>query len=140
MATLMFYKGKKRFSNKLISWWTNSDYSHCEIKIGEFGYSSSLVDGGVRKKKISWNTTDWDEVEIPWASDTHILSYFYKTDGKRYGIVDLIFSQILNIPFLSNSSAEFCSEFCANALGIPNGQMYSPKSLYDLVVWRNSRM
>lgn len=135
---LAMYKGKGGPGNALIRYWTKSPYSHCEIVLDDLAYSSSLMDGGVRAKKIDLNNGKWDVMPVPWANDFDVLSHYHKTYHHSYGWIDLIFSQILNRARDLSKSA-FCSEWCAAALGIPNPTLYSPKTLFELIHYLNSK-
>lgn len=126
---LALYKGKGQVGNALIRWWTRSPYSHCEIVIGEMSYSSSLMDGGVRAKRIDHNPAHWDFVALPWAEPHRVESLMCDTHGEPYGWLDLLWRQVLNRP--GDARGWFCSEWCAAALGLPNPQLYSPATLGD---------
>ena len=43
---LAFYKGKGDWVDKLVRWWTKSQYSHVEVVVGNTWISSSPRDGG----------------------------------------------------------------------------------------------
>lgn len=127
-VTLALYKGKGQIGNAFIRWWTGSQYSHCELVVDGWCYSSSMMDKGVRRKLIDLHDGKWDLVELPFADANFIRDYFYKTDHHAYGWLGLIRSQLFN----RNRPAEraqFCSEWCANALGLPNAPSYSPASI-----------
>lgn len=126
---LALYKGKGQVGNAIIRWWTRSPYSHCEIVIGELSYSSSLMDGGVRTKRIDHSPAHWDFVALPWAEPHLVESLMHDTHGEPYGWLDLLWRQILNRP--GDARGWFCSEWCAAALGLPNPQQYSPATLGD---------
>lgn len=131
---LALYKGKGLLFNKLVRWWTSSPYSHCELVIDGLAYSSSLMDGGVRKKWIDFKPEHWDFVELPWADADAVTDYFAATDADKYGVLGLIKSQLLNRNKEFKGS-QFCSEWCARALGIPSGGIYSPDTLVKLCRW-----
>lgn len=133
---LAMYKGKGTIANKIIRWWTNSPYSHCELVVDGLWYSSSVMDGGVRSKEIVDHSNHWDYFEIPWGSKDAIMEYFRLTDHHRYGWLSLIWSQLFNRN-MNTSTAQFCSEWCANALAIPNAASHSPASLARLCEWLN---
>ena len=46
---LAFYKGEGDWVDKLVRWWTKSQYSHVEV-VGNMWVSSSPRDGGVNAK------------------------------------------------------------------------------------------
>jgi hypothetical protein len=115
---------------KLIKWWTKSDYSHVEIFIGDYSYSSSIPDGGVRRKlrtEIQKHPDNWLVFPLqPWARSSRILEYFKETEGTGYGWIGLLLGQVLNIRI--DGRGDFCSEWFMKALGIvPNAQQYSPE-------------
>ena len=128
---LALYKGKGLPFNKLVRWWTSSEYSHCELVIDQLAYSSSLMDGGVRKKWIDFRPEHWDFIDLPWADADAVMDYFVRTDAEKYGVLGLIKSQLLNRNYFIKGS-QFCSEWCANALGLPSPSSYSPRTLGEL--------
>lgn len=134
MVRLALYKARGQVGNALIRWWTGSPYSHCELVIDGWCYSSSLQDGGVRRKRIDLDPARWDVLDLPWADAGAVLRYFRRTDHHRYGWLSLIASQIFNGNW-SGHDAQFCSEWCAAALGIPNPPTYSPETLGDACRW-----
>lgn len=139
MVKLAMYKGKGKLGNAFIRWWTNSQYSHCEIVVDGLCYSSSLMDKGVRKKWIDLEDGKWDVIDIPWANDSDVIDYFAKTDHYTYGWLGLIKSQLFNRAD-KVINAPFCSEWCADSINIPSAQLYNPKTLYTLVVWLNEKL
>lgn len=132
---LALFKGKGQIGNAFIRLWTNSQYSHCEMVVDGICYSASVMDGGVRSKKvgtgdneISLSPDKWDIVEIPWISEDKIVDYFNKTDYQKYGWFSLFTSQLFNRNTPSKDS-QFCSEWCASSMGIPNSSSFSPATL-----------
>lgn len=111
---LAFYKPHKwqDIGGYLIAWWTNSPYSHCELVIDGACYSSSMRDGGVRKKKIDLSEPHWVVVDIE-ADREYALDFFEKTKGTRYGWSDLITQHVLRLPI--KDAGWICSEWCAAA-------------------------
>lgn len=134
MVYLALYKGKGKVGNALVRWWTRSPYSHCELVVDGWWYSSSLMDGGVRSKPITLTAEHWDLIPLPGSLRPQILSHFDATRGQRYSWLDLIRSQVFNAN-ADERGAAFCSEWCAAALGFPNPATYSPQTLGDLVAW-----
>ncbi len=138
MTKLALYKGKGQIGNALVRAWKSSIYSHCELLIDEQCYSSTIMDGGVRRKAIALDPAKWDVVPLAWDAAPGVLRYFDATAGEPYSWLGLIASQV----FATESDeprASFCSEWCAAALGLPNPQIYSPGSLGELVRYLNSR-
>ncbi len=133
---LAMYKGKGDIANAFIRWWTGSQYSHCELVMGGWCYSSSMMDKGVRRKRIDTDSGNWDLIQLSFADAERIRKYFMQTDANRYGWLGLIRSQLFNRN-RKTRGAQFCSEWCANALGLPNAPSYSPASLGRLVQYIN---
>lgn len=125
---LALRKRDTRIAARFIQWWTGSIYSHCELVIDGWCYSSSAMDGGVRRKQISMDPEKWDVVSLPWADDQRALNYFTATDHHRYGWAGLILSQLLNLN-RTQDKAQFCSQWCAAALSLPSPASYSPATL-----------
>lgn len=137
MVRLALYIGAGRVGNALIRWWTGDPASHCELVIDGWCYSSSLMDGGVRRKRIGPGADEislapgkWLLIALPWADPHQALTYFARTAGTRYGWASLILSQLLNRN-RRVAGGEFCSEWCAAALGLPAPSSLNPATLRD---------
>jgi len=131
---IAFYKGKGLIGNALIRWWTHSPYSHCELIVDGMAYSSSLMDGGVRAKRIDFDPEHWEIIELPWADAGAVQAYFLATQGERYSWLDLLRSQVFNRNE-DEPGAAFCSEWCAAALGLPSPATLSPATLRELCLF-----
>ena len=131
---LALHKNDNRIGSVAICLWTGSNYSHCELVVDGYCYSSSIIDKGVRRKKVGTGEDEislgdnWDLVDLPQANPDRIRAYFDMTDANTYGWFSLIGSQIFNRNRVDEHS-QFCSEWCASAIGLPNPAMYSPGSL-----------
>lgn len=136
LVYLALYKGRGLIGNAVIRAWTRSPYSHCELVIGGLGYSSSLMDGGVRAKRIDWDSGNWDLIPVPWVRMEDVLAHYESTKGRSYSWLDLIRSQMFNTT-ANQPDADFCSEWCAAAMGVPSETLYSPASLGRLVIFLN---
>lgn len=136
-VNLAMYKGKGLIGNAIIRWWTSSPYSHCELVIDGLCYSSSMMDKGVRCKKINLEDGKWDLIVLPFADSQCVIDYFHTTNNQRYGWFGLIRSQLFNRN-RTVTDAQFCSEWCANALSMPNAPSYSPASLENICKWVNT--
>lgn len=121
-----------RITSRVIQWWTNSIYSHCELVVDRVSYSSSPMDGGVRGKIIDMSSDKWDFIVLPWADADGVIKYYKETDHHKYGWLGLITGQLFNLN-RAKSDTQFCSQWCAGALGIPNATSYSPETLSTLV-------
>lgn len=129
---LALRKHDPRVISRAIQWWTNSIYSHCELVVDGVSYSSSAMDGGVRGKVINMDSDKWDIIDLPWADADEVIKYFKETDHHKYGWLGLITGQMFNLN-RAKSNTQFCSQWCAGALGIPNATSYSPETFSTLV-------
>lgn len=144
-----FYKGNKGGSGfkvtaaKLSDWAirkaTHGPYSHCEVAVmrsdGRFEcYSASLRDGGVRRKVMSLPSNKWDLVEVPDLMTTRnrLQNLWKATKGKPYDLLGTLcvglgaHSKTINY---WTKDKWFCSEWCAEALGLEQPSSWSPNSL-----------
>lgn len=120
----------------IIRAWTGSPYSHAEIVIGRWWFSSSIQDGGmVRSKRIEYNPEHWDIIPLPWADAREIYNYFLRTEGQPYGWFDLFLQQFFRIHI--DGRGFLCSGWCAAALGLPEHDSYYPGGLGSLCRWIN---
>ena len=137
MIKLASYKGKGKIGNSLIRLWKNSIFSHCElVDLEGYCFSSSIMDKGVRKKKIDLTPENWDVIELPWANESRLHNYFAQTVGEPYSWSSLIASQFFATEY-NEKGAAFCSDWCADALGLPNSVIYSPGTLRELALYLN---
>lgn len=136
---LALYKAKGNWVNSLIRWKTDSIYSHCEIIVDGWMYSSTVRDGGVRCKIDSTDSEHWDLIPILFNNGESVLKHYSDTKNNPYGWIDMIQSQIFKRKTKDNKG-DFCSEWCAAALNIPNPQQYSPDELGELIKWANSNI
>ena len=127
---LALRKNDTRIGARFIQWWSRSEYSHCELVVGGLCYSSSIMDKGVRAKVIDLDPEKWDVIDLPWADAVAVVDYFKATDSNTYGWFSLIGSQLFNRN-QTDKTSQFCSEWCAAALGLPNPSTYSPQTLAD---------
>lgn len=134
---LALRKNDTRVGARFIQWWSRSIYSHCELVVGGVCYSSSIMDKGVRAKVIDLDPDKWDVIEQPWADAVAVVEYFKATDSNTYGWLSLIGGQLFNRN-QTDIGSQFCSEWCASALGIPSPSIYSPGALADACRWHGS--
>ena len=134
-----FYKsthpGLPGVYNRLVRWWTRSEYSHVELifiegpKTGRcLAASSSAMDGGVRSKVIDFDPALWDFVDLPDQLWDQAWTWFCNHDGAAYDYLG-------NVPFVLSPVAGskrkwFCSEAVAAALGIPDPGRFDPGTLH----------
>jgi hypothetical protein len=134
-----FYKGRSRLFNRLVSWWTRSEYSHCEVVLGHavggltLCGSASFMDGGVRVKAIHLDPVKWDVLDVQGDLNA-ARQWFADNNGRRYdarGIFGFVWSASRD-----SRGRLFCSEACAAALGLKGGERFSPGLLRQALIWR----
>lgn len=142
MVQLALYKGKGQIGNAFIRWWTGSQYSHCELVVDGYCYSSSVMDKGVRRKKVGEGKDEislgenWDLVDLPNVKSVDVIDYFNMTDNDKYGWLGLIKSQLFNRN-IAIKHAAFCSEWCAVVMKYPAPSSLNPGTLAQWTEWIN---
>ena len=139
---LAFYIGKKSRNPKataldrIICFFTKSSYSHVEL-IYELDHatmhaktwSSSPLDGGVRKASIQLNPQRWEVYTIEGVHTSEQLhEWFTAHEGKKYdwmGAIGVKFRV-----FKQHHNKWFCSEIIASYLGLKRPHRISPIKLY----------
>ena len=131
-----FYVGKGKLFDKLIRWWTNSRYSHCEIVIGGMSYSADAWTNIVRCIPASrLNFDNWERVVV--TGDVESVQKLVAVQlGKKYDWLG-IFGFLLPWGNVEDPKRWYCSELCAAALGISKRPI-SPGELYEQLLQRQA--
>ncbi|MDT3721410.1 hypothetical protein [Pseudomonas oryzihabitans] len=138
MIRLALYKAPGDTYDRLIRAWTRSPYSHCELVLPDGRFvTSSPRDDGVRAKVIDQDPAVWDFLPLPWIQAAHVEQLLEQETGAGYDWLGILGSQVLPAGIQSRSRW-FCSEFCAQTLGLPLPQRYSPGQLAEAVRWASS--
>lgn len=129
---IAFYKARYgKLVDYIISIFTFSKYSHCEIVFsdGECA-SSSPRDGGVRFKKIELGHK-WDVYTlVTHDNEDAVRQWFTDHDHQGYDLLGAIGSGVgLN---WTSIDKKYCSYCCASALGMQN-PVLSPGRLFSLL-------
>jgi hypothetical protein len=136
MLRAAFYKGRmsgpRGAINAATCWWLRGPYSHCEFLFsdGVCG-SSSLVDGGVRLKRITLVPAKWDVWPVD-VSEEKARDWFDRRRGMKYdllGVAGFIARRLGQDP-----RRAFCAEAMAEAAGYVDGWRFDPCSLAT-VLW-----
>lgn len=146
---LALYRGRRdgsgwrvwaaRFTDGLTRVLTRGRYSHCEIVVREHPqasvytcYSASIRDGGVRCKVMPLPEAKWDLIQMESTSEAHerLQRVWMETRGQGY---DLMGALGIAFGLPQNRRRWFCSEWCATALGLPDGWRWSPNDLAAIV-------
>ena len=69
-----FYRGTRPglqgIYSRLVRWIDRGAYSHCELIFSDgMSGSASYIDGGVRLKRIDYDTDHWDVIDLPADSN-----------------------------------------------------------------------
>lgn len=130
---LWFYKGRGKFFDKIIRWWTGGPYSHVEIVIDGTAYSADAWNNVVRAKSVNeFNRDNWDRFEVVGQNRQERLNMcirLCKQLGKQYdwlGILGFAFGGV------QDPDRWYCSELCAWLLGIEGSRM-DPNRLFSVV-------
>lgn len=131
---IAFYKRCDNILDRLIRYFTKSEYIHCEIVTEKLitrflGYSAFPFEG-VRGKWVSYCEEDWDFVEIPSYVEMDLEFVFDETIDAKYdylGVLGFVFGN------RDNRKKYFCSEWIAMVLDLPEPSKISPAKLYELV-------
>jgi len=141
---IAFYKGLSSptadWQDKIICWWTKGPYSHVELIIDGYMYSTSPRDKKVRVKPHKFDENKWEYVILNINDDKidEFKAFFEQTKGLPYdwaGILGFV------IPLADKEKKYFCSEWVTKALIIMNmRKLYkiepsktSPNRLYKLL-------
>lgn len=131
---IAFKKTKSTVYEKLISFFTKSEYVHCEFVTEKLmnrflGYSCDPKDG-VRGKWISFTDKDWDFIQIPRKYELYMEFMFDHTIGTKYdylGVLGFVFKN------RDDPKRYFCSEWIATILEIDEPSKISPGKLYNIL-------
>lgn len=132
---IAFYKtirpGIQGVYSHAVRLWTRSPYSHCEAVFSDgMAASSSYIDGGVRFKRIDFNPTHWDFVELD-TDESRVRQWFEAHEGAPY---DLIGNVGFVVGFIPDARHKWsCAESIAAALGYPEPWRYSPAILRSAI-------
>jgi hypothetical protein len=130
---IAFYKGRSRFFNWFVSWWTRGPYSHCEaIFDGCKGIdgpvlcaSASYLDGGVRFNTITLDPARWDVIDVPLIDPVRVSAWFSQHRGEAYDVLGLLST---SAPVRDMDHRWFCSEAMATAAGMREAWRFDPNS------------
>jgi hypothetical protein len=131
-----FYKGTHPglpgLFNRAVRAFDNGQYSHQEIVFSDgMSASSSFLDGGVRFKKIDFDSANWDFVNLPLAWETDARHFFEINNGKAYDIMGDIW-QVLGFVHLSTDKL-MCSAACMEALGYTDSWRFRPNAAMSVL-------
>lgn len=135
---IVFYKDNFKWWSRLIKWWTNSNYSHCEFYDGEYliGISNEQK---VRMKKQPLNEKKWDIFELNVDIKTTIHNFYIETQGSKYDWLGILLSNIFNF-HRHNKDKYTCSEWVStiidrelNIIVPKNYYQITPQDIYEIL-------
>jgi len=132
-----FYRGTRPglqgIYSRAVRWIDRGTYSHCELVFSDgMSGSASYIDGGVRLKRIDYDDTHWDFIDLPDAAEPFARDWFRANEGAPY---DLMGNVRFVLPWLSDSEKGwFCSEAMAAALKIKEPWRFGPNGLAALLL------
>lgn len=132
------HNGWQGLVNRGIRLVTNSIYSHSEISIGNpFEavvpcFSSSGVDGGVRRKEMQLNPENWDIQPVPWLTEKTVIDWWSRNNGRPYDFAGVT---RFALPYLArqHQTAWFCSEAAGAMLGFDEPWRLCPADIHSIV-------
>lgn len=108
--------------NRVIRFFTRSQYSHSEICVGDpfagpvYCLSSVGTEGGVRMKRMQLNPDKWDVIALPGVDEVRLWSFLSDNAGRKYDLIGCVRTVL---PFVGREHPHkwFCSEVCAHVIG-----------------------
>ena len=135
-----FYRGNgEPIFCTLVRWWTRGAYSHAELIHGDYSYSASFKDGGVRAKPVvrdaggillqidGYPASDWDIFDLVGFDEGAALEWFRAHNGAPYDLLGLLGCVIRAVG--SERGAYYCSESVACSLGFAEAWRLDPSTL-----------
>lgn len=135
MFRIAFYKGKGNLFNGFVRFWDGGKYSHSELVFSDgMSASASWRDGRqVRGKYIDFNPEHWDFVDVPAHMESRARHFFAVTKSAPYDLAGQVRFAIA--PLRGSREGYWCSEWVAEALGMPDPWRYGPNGLYAALTW-----
>lgn len=138
---IAFRRDDPRLFARVVCLLRGGDSAHCEAAHAWDGalhecVSASWLDGGVRGKAIDMPAEKWRIYEVPAA--IHPAEYLRVHDGDGYDVLGLL--GIL-WPRLGHSARRrFCSEACAEMLGLPMPHLFDLRTLESVCAFIGRRV
>jgi hypothetical protein len=124
MVEIAFYIGKKRLYNKLLS--LIMPVTHVELVVNNLCYSSSSMDGGVRRKSIDINNGNWEVKHIECENESEIIHFYQMTKKRKYDHVAAVLNHLIQLCIDVFKKRYTCSEWCILAYNKANNTNINP--------------
>lgn len=118
MISIAFYKGEGKFVDRLIRWWTDGKYSHCELVFPDGQYfSADAWQNKVRYEKVNANQENWDfaELDLTAKEELVVREWCDSQEGKKYDYLAILGCQVFRWD-IQDKNRYFCSEMLVEAL------------------------
>lgn len=128
-----FRKNGKHVGDKVIRWWDDGLYSHCEIIFNDgLWASASYMDGKkVRGKYVTPDPDSWDFITLPDSYEQPARDFYNKTVGTAYDLFGQV--RFIVAPYRGGGDKYWCSEWVAAALNLREPWRYGPNGLYNVI-------
>lgn len=127
---IIFYKTPKAtWVDRVVSWWTNSPYTHCELRFSDGeNFSSSGRDGGVRFKYFDLKPGHWSiiDLNVTEAQERSMRRVSERYLGKKYDFLGIL--GFLYFRTYGHKDKWYCSEICAHVLN-QERLIFTPKKI-----------
>lgn len=137
---LASYRGGSRGVAALVGaavrWVTQSEWSHCEIAIGnshadQFAcITASGMDGGVRIKRMRLDPMRWRLTPLPWVDEARAWTFLASNGGAAYDWAGVMRFALPVVMRSEHPSRWFCSEACAAIMGLADPWRFTPADLH----------
>ncbi|MFA5670696.1 MAG: hypothetical protein WC967_15785 [Balneolaceae bacterium] len=106
---------------------------HVELVVNNLCYSSSSMDGGVRRKSIDVSNGNWLVVPIEVKYESEIIKFYQQTKKRKYDHVAAVLNHLFRLCIDVFKKRYTCSEWCISAYNKANGTSLNPNmSLSEL--------
>lgn len=131
-----FYKatrpGWQGIYSRAVRWIDRGPYSHCELVFSDgMSGSASYIDGGVRLKRIDYDSDHWDFIDLPHSLEPYARDWFERNAGAPYDLMGNVRFVLPIVP--ASLSGWFCSEAMAAALKLKEPWRFGPNGLAALL-------
>lgn len=131
---LAFYKGTG-IIDRLVQIATKSKYSHIEIVVGDYAYSSDFK-SGVYKRMAIYNDK-WDFIDLSIPYPTSVKVFYNQTKNCKY---DFLGALGVVLPLREKENRWECAEWVSNALKISGCKKFfkyncahlSPQKIFEI--------
>ncbi len=130
MQIIFFKASKGKWDDKLISWFTGSPYSHCEIH--HRGHRYGVRPDLGRVAVIPRHEPDkeyWDSIEMG-VSEERLNKFIAATLHKKYDWKSIILTHLFRLK-LHNKNKYICSEWVAELLEWDKPYLYTPGDVFN---------